>query len=140
MKIHFVIGPTNSGKTTFRKAKFPELECADILDFQQETLPFGITKEKYQRLILRTYAKHRKLVLEIAKEGKDFVIEHTLLKAQRRVYYINKLKQHDLICWHTTNMGIYGDIAKGVYEIPTLSEGFSEIHAIPDKEGKLTEG
>jgi len=130
MNIYFVIGPTQSGKTTFRKHKFPELPFVDLWDHQSD-----LVGEFTVKMILNSYAKCRRAAIALARTGQDFVLEHTLLRAIRRVYYIKKLAAYGrLICYYTTNGGVYGDDALQVYELPLTSEGFAEVHPIPAKQ------
>lgn len=122
-KIHFVIGPAGSGKSTYIAKDFKGYICLDIWHYQKHlTLGSGTTA------ILRSYATHRRDCINIANAIKgDFVIEHTLLRPERRKYYIDKLKKFgSLICHYTTDTGWFSE-AELVYKHPTLEEGFNEL-------------
>ena len=125
MTIHFIIGPPGSGKTTFRKKRFPTLPHADVWDYQADCDSL--------RGVWKSYVYHRRECIRMAGLGCDFVIEHTLMKAKRRVYYINKLAQHDLVCWYTTWDGYYVN-AMASFELPQVEEGFAEVWPISERE------
>ena len=127
MTIHFVIGPAGSGKTTYRVREFPQLWAVDIHRHQ-----WWLGNDSPSRDVRLSYSTHRRAVMRHALIGWDFVIEHTMLRAQRRAYYINKLRANRLVCHYTTWPGCCPDDVMDVYELPTIAEGFDELVEIPN--------
>lgn len=125
MNIYFVIGCQQAGKSTFRKKELSHLPCFDIWDYQEDTVT--------TRDVWRSYARHRRDCINEAKKGEDFVIEHTMFKAKRRAYYINRLKEHHLICYHILGEGCYGSPALDSFEPPTIQEGFVKIIEVKEQ-------
>jgi len=126
-----IIGPAQSGKSTFIGHTFTEEECFDVWGYQEECVT--------HKDVLRSYVKHRRDIIswlnEYAGSPRDLVIEHTLLRAQRRAYYINRIKKHastaKIWCWYTTNPGACGSGVMEMYEYPDGSEGFDRACPIP---------
>jgi predicted kinase len=133
MTIHFIVGPAGSGKSTYRRNTFPDLPYCDIWDYQADCEPT-------QHNIIRSYVRHRRDCIIMAERGAEMVIEHTMLRAQRRAYYINKLRQHRLVAHYTTNPGGCPEYVMDVYEIPYLDEGFNELVAIKWEDEKCGNG
>ena len=130
-KIHFVLGPSGCGKTVFIK-QHPVLSALpryDILSYQ--TL---LNSSWTARSILESYVVHRRAWLNFIESHPtaDVVVEHTLLRAVRRAYYLDKVKDlgYHVVCWCPTRPEGALDPAWDVFERPTHEEGFNEIKEI----------
>lgn len=124
--IHLVVGPPASGKSTYIAKAFKGHVCVDIWLYQENCRTMRDTWESYVR--------HRRDCINIAKVyQRDFVVEHTMLRACRRAYYIAKLRPYGrLVCHYTQNAGLHGDAVLAVFEQPTTDEGFDEVVPIAD--------
>ena len=80
--VAFVIGPPSSGKLTFAKRHLPEYHVVDLHDIQQHGVS---TWESYE------IAQDR--LIEALQAGDKVVLRHTLLKAPRRLMYVDAVKQ-----------------------------------------------
>ena len=143
MQIIFVMGPACSGKSTYIKNNYPNFEVVDLYDFQENCVDIESCWQSY-------YDCRDKLV-EIIKSGKDVVLEHTLLRAKRRVFYIDAVREItdepidivlikpdiDTLRERTKERKcFYGDQqlldALSVLEVPTIQEGFNSVTIIND--------
>lgn len=137
------MGPSCAGKSTYIKEHFPNIEVVDILDFQANL------RVATEETVLKTYEEHLNKVKELLSQGKDVVIEHTLLKAKRRLWYIQQIREVysgdiDIICikpsedllafrsqlrhiaqWYTLFM-------LDELELPTFEEGYKNITIIEE--------
>ena len=99
--------------------------------------------------IMQSYIDCKDALISTIKEGKDVVLEHTLLKAKRRPMYIDAIRE---ITDEPINIYVVMpdsdtylefsqkrkcemskemiDIMYDTLEIPTLDEGFSNIYII----------
>lgn len=144
--IIFVIGPCCAGKSTFIKNNYKNSNVIDLYDFQKNINILNIDD------IWNTYIKCkdelRKLILSKDRTP-NIILEHTLLKAERRKFYIDEIKKitkEPIIVYsifpkdeeykkRLIQRGFYDwkqqiKINKEIYEKPVSSEGFSEIHII----------
>ena len=163
--VTFVIGATASGKTTFIKDHFSNLNDTVILnvyDYQQAVyaeagyskhIPLG---EEFKCL----HKANENLLTDIIKwlqDGKNVVVEQTLYKAKRRIGYIDTIRDaienvtidiyvmspSDSI-WESfikkrkleSICGWLKNVAKGI-EFPNPSEGFDKIYDVVDGECRL---
>jgi len=136
MKIVFVIGPACSGKSTYIKNNYHDYNVIDLYDFQ---------KGHQYATILDSYEKCKEALIESIKEGKDTVMEHTLLREIRRKPYIDAIREItdapiDIIVMKPSHEefdkrcrlrgfdGATDDF--DILEIPTINEGYNEIKII----------
>ena len=143
MSIIIVAGPACAGKSTFIKENFPDREVVDLFDFQEN---LGLITV---RTVLDSYAHCKDALIEKIKEGKPVVLEHTLLKAIRRKYYIDAIREVTNepieIYYLLPDREIYREQLKLrelpcdddfidssylVAEIPTEDEGFDKVTII----------
>lgn len=150
--IIFVFGLPCSGKSTFIKENFPDFKHIAIDHFQKD-LPYGCTQEERQEQMLAEYEECKQALIEAIKENDNVVLEHTLLKAMRRVPYIEAVRS-------ATDQGISAYVfnpsietlmrmrkkddieayreqinnEKSVLEIPKDKDGFAEVHIITEAE------
>ena len=143
MSIIIVAGPSCAGKSTFIKENFPDREIVDLFDFQKN-IPF-LNFEG----VVKSYEQCKDALIQKIKEGKPVVFEHTLLKAIRRKYYIDAIKEITdepiEIYFLLPDREVYreqlkmrkqpydDDFIDGSYlvaEIPTENEGFSKVTVI----------
>ena len=138
-----VMGPSCAGKSTYIKEHFPNTEVVDILDFQANLIV--ATEET----VLKTYEEHLNKVKELLSQGKDVVIEHTLLKAKRRLWYIQQIREvysgdidiicikpsEDLLAFRSQLRHIaqwYTLLMLDELELPTFEEGYKNITIIEE--------
>lgn len=141
MAIKIVMGPACAGKSTFIKETFPQATVIDLFNFQKDFMSINE--------IMQSYIDCKDALISTIKEGKDVVLEHTLLKAKRRPMYIDAIREitdepiniyvvmpdsdtylefsQKRKCEMTKEMI---DIMYDTLEIPTLDEGFSNIYII----------
>ena len=149
MSVIIVMGPPASGKSTFIKENFKDKEVIDLFDFQEHILP---TYES----IWQSYVDCAECLKEKIKEGKDIVLEHTLLKRKRREWYISQIREvtdDDIIiccilptideyCRRCKNRKqlITKSTAKSMLdelEIPTKDEGYKSVYIINAQKEKI---
>lgn len=142
VKIIFVMGPSCGGKSTFIKNNFPEYKKLDLYDYEEKN-GFSIPA------IIQSYDEIKEDLIDAIKNNEDIVMEHTLLKAIRREVYIDAIKE-------VTDSPIIGyfilpsdeeiesnakkrkvrlyegelDNIRNILDIPTVDEGFAEVHII----------
>lgn len=143
MSIIIVAGPTCAGKSTFIKENFADREIVDLFDFQ-ENIPF-LNFES----VVKSYEQCKDALIQKIKEGKLVVLEHTLLKAIRRKYYIDAIKEITdepiEIYFLLPDREVYRqqleerkqptnddfiDSSYSILEIPTENEGYSKVTVI----------
>ena len=74
-----------SGKSTYIKSNFPDIETVDLYDYQENINTIEDVWKSYE-------AVKDELIKKLQTE--DFVIcEHTLLKLERREYYLHALQE-----------------------------------------------
>lgn len=147
--IYFIIGPACAGKSTFIKQNFDMINTItiDVYDFQKE-YPFLTTTTVWE-----SYVKCKDALITAItnpnRNGKDIVLEHTLLKRIRREYYIaaiREITQEDITVYcikpdkktmiehhkKRKNFAVTNDIdiAFKVLELPQKDEGFCEVHIL----------
>ena len=147
MKVIFVIGMANAGKSTYIKEHLSEFHKVDLYDYQENIKTFAD--------IWKSYEDVKDEVIEQLKTHDTVVFEHTLLKAERRAYYIEAFKEaypdvelEVILCHPDLNTfkrnarnrhgvplndtrleNIYED-ALSILEKPTESEGFTKVTEI----------
>jgi len=92
MRIIFVIGPTNAGKSTFIKEHFPGAKIIDMLNYQASVWPYD-GKNTIEVALERYVQAKDALQLAIKNGYETIVLEHTLLKKARRTMYIDAVKE-----------------------------------------------
>lgn len=146
MKISIVMGISGSGKSTYIKEYLSDRKVVDLYSFQEPYINKGYLGIEE---IKQSYIDAKNTLIEYIKQGEDVVLEHTLLKAIRRVPYIEAIKEItdepiEIILinpsleilrerWKKREMywnddEILSNLA--VLEIPTLEEGFSKVTII----------
>lgn len=143
MSIIIVAGPTCAGKSTFIKENFADREIVDLFDFQENIVFFSTDS------IMRSYEECRDALIQKIKEGKQVVLEHTLLKAIRRKFYIDAIREITNepieIYFLIPEREIYReqlrkrkqptdddfiDSSYSILEIPTKEEGYDKVTVI----------
>lgn len=151
--IYFICGQACAGKSHYIKTHFKKENTIliDLYDFQKKYnfLSFKEISQSYEdcknQLINAIQDKER--------NGKDIVLEHTLLKAIRRKFYIDEirkitdeqiiiyflkpnneilLKRNQLRGFKKGEALFNIENSNSVMETPTLSEGFSEVHIMTE--------
>ena len=148
MSITFVMGPMGVGKSTYIKenilSKNKDVVVIDLYDYQQNKI-LDIDG------IWQSYLDCLEDVIKAINDNKDVVMEHTLLKAIRREFYIEKIREVTnepievilikpplkVIRERWKKRDIYFDdffirANLDTLEIPTLEEGFSKVTIIED--------
>lgn len=142
MKIIFVMGPSCAGKSTFIKQNFPDMKVLDLFEYE-ERIGFSIPaiKEAYKQI--------EKDLVDCVKNNEDVIMEHTLLKAIRREVYIKAIKEvsdspiigyfllpsDDELRANAKKRRVKMSDSelknvREILDIPSVEEGFSEIHII----------
>lgn len=142
MKIIFVMGPSCAGKSTFIKKNFPDMKVLDLFEYE-ERIGFSIPaiKEAYKQI--------EKDLVDCVKNNEDIIMEHTLLKAIRREVYIKAIKEvsdspiigyfllpsDDEIKANAKKRRVKMSDSelknvREILDIPSIEEGFSEIHIV----------
>ena len=87
--INFVIGPACSGKSTFIKNTFHDALVIDLWDYQKGYKYFTVEN------ILESYEDAKDILIEAIKERghHQIVLEHTMLKKERRAEYIKAIRE-----------------------------------------------
>lgn len=143
-KVIFVMGIPCSGKSTYIKNNFPDATAIDLYDYQANIQTIEDVWKSYE-------AVKDEIIKRL--ESEDLVIcEHTLLKAERREYYLHALKEAypginceiilcrtDIDTYKRNHVARHGEPATDdfiknryngfleVLEEPTESEGFSKV-------------
>lgn len=149
MSVIIVMGPPASGKSTFIKENFKNKEVIDLFAFQEHILP---TYES----VWQSYVDCAECLKEKIKEGKDVVLEHTLLKKKRREWYISQIREvtdDDIIIYcilpfvdeyyqrcKKRKQTITKSTAKSMLdelEIPTKDEGYKSVYIINAQKEKI---
>lgn len=85
--VTFVCGIPASGKSTYIRKNFPNTNILDILDFQKKQPVICVAT------VLQAQEEGMYALLEATKKG-DVVMEHTLLRKQRRLDQIEFLRNN----------------------------------------------
>lgn len=144
MSVVIVAGPMCAGKSTFIKEHFPDHTVVDLYDFQD-----GIINTYAD--VMRSYEECRDELVKAIQRGNDVVLEHTLLKQQRRPMYIDAIRSvtdEDIEMYfilpsidehvkYAQKRNISADKqyiegVRSVIELPTIDEGYSAVHLIVD--------
>lgn len=139
MEVVIVMGAPCSGKSTFIKEYFLERTVIDLLDFEKNryTIPE----------ILKAYEECRDALVQAIKDGKQVVLEHTLLRQIRRSMYVDAIREvtdapihiyvmlpsEDKVKTYCKKERISVDLYYdnlGLLELPTKEEGFDKIYEI----------
>ena len=138
--ITIVMGPPCAGKSTFIKKNFPDAKVIDLFDYQKDCFTEADVWHSYEVCA----AKLQKAI----KENKEVVLEHTLLKAIRRKYYVDKIREVtdeniNIVCLIPSAKVLkerckkrktsYNSMNLEILEKPKKKEGFSEITIITIK-------
>ena len=163
--VTFVIGATATGKTTFIKDHFSNLndtEMLNVYDYQQAVyaeagyskhIPLG---EEF-KCLYKANENLLAVIIQCLQEGKNVVVEQTLYKSKRRIAYIDAIRDaiknvtiqvyvmspSDSV-WESfikerkleSICGWLKNVAKGI-EFPNPSEGFNKIYEVVDGEVRL---
>lgn len=145
MSVIIVAGPTCAGKSTFIKDHFPDHTVVDLFDFQKDF--------KYVTVegVMQSYEECKNALQAALRQGKNVVLEHTLLKQMRRPMYIDAIREctnepiemyflvpsDEQLIKQMRERSYASDIKtarsmKEVIELPTLSEGYAVVHIISD--------
>ncbi len=138
-EVVIVMGAPCSGKSTFIKDYFLERTVIDLLDFEKNryTIPE----------ILKAYEECRDALVQAIKDGKQVVLEHTLLRQIRRSMYVDAIREvtdapihiyvmlpsEDKVKAYCKKERISVDLYYdnlGLLELPTKEEGFDKIYEI----------
>lgn len=141
MRIIFVMGIAGSGKSTYIKENFTDFTVVDLYDFQQNCYTI--------QDCWKSYMDAKDALIEAIKKGENVILEHTLLKAERRKIYVDAVREitnvpieiilinpefNVLVERHKKrNIYLSDDYIKSnldVLEIPTKEEGFETISII----------
>lgn len=145
MRIVFVIGPSCAGKSTYIKNHFDNYEVVDLYDFQRDFKVITLDT------ILQSYEQCKSALINCIKQEKDVVLEHTLLRAERRKPYIDAVKDlgdynidvivikpdKETLKERKKSRKCHTDTSDlELLEMPTFEEGFDNILIIdsPEKE------
>lgn len=150
MSVVIVAGPTCAGKSTFIKQNFPDRTVIDIYDFQQNKSLIN------PETIIQSYEECKIALQNALREGKQVVLEHTLLCQKRRPMYINAIREvtdEDIEIYFVIpsisehmrrtrqrNIKLTVDYVRYMHEIaelPTTDEGYSQVHIIRDTAATL---
>lgn len=138
-----VMGPTCAGKSTYIKEHFPDTDVVDLMSFQKHIRI--ITPET----VWESYVACANKLKELLAQNKDVILEHTLLKAARREWYIKQIREVysgdiDIICLLPSKKLLYQrsklkDVdpiwsipSLDIIEIPTAKEGYKNITIIKE--------
>ncbi|MNV71758.1 hypothetical protein D3C71_1647960 [compost metagenome] len=134
------MGMSGSGKTSFIKKHFKDEFVLDLLDFQKRIWPDNVSPTT--ELVLQSYEELKSEMLNQLNNHDVIIVEHTLLKVQRREPYLSVLKDKNVKI-----TGYFLDItekafnerhghtfmyhgAKEIQELPTMEESFDELFVI----------
>lgn len=82
--ICFVIGMPGVGKSTYIKENFKNEIIMDVFEYQGK---YGVVEGYY-----RMMDDLKNIIVSPERENKDIVVEHTLLRKQRRKEYIDAIR------------------------------------------------
>ena len=143
-KVIFVMGIPCSGKSTYIQNNFPDATAIDLYDHQASIQTIEDVWKSYESV--------KDEIIKRLKNEDVVICEHTLLKAERREYYLHALKetypeiafeiilcQPDIDTYKRNYVARHGkpvtdDFIKNRYngflevlEEPTEAEGFSKV-------------
>lgn len=147
MKVLFVMGIANAGKSTYIKNHLSDFPKVDLYKYQENIKTIDD--------IWKSYEDVKDEVIKQLKTNDTVVCEHTLLKAERRAYYIEAFKEAypdielEIILCHP-NLEAYKRNARrrhavelndeylenryeenvSVLEKPTKAEGFTKVKEV----------
>lgn len=161
LKVSFVIGSTASGKSTFIKQNFTDknVEFLNVYDFQMKAFEEAGFQNKIPlreeiRCLFNANNNLLEAIVEKLQQGKNLVVEHTLLKSKRRITYIEairkavgnveiefyvmqpseeiyreRLEKRDLLKKYSFQF--YKNMALDL-EFPNVAEGFDRVYEVLD--------
>ena len=137
-----VMGPSCAGKSTYIKEHFPNEKVIDVFDFQDYRFATPET-------VWQSYEDCAKALQDALKENENVVLEHTLLKAIRREWYIQKVREVSdcdikVICIFPSlkmlqsrsrkrkciSTADYCQAMLDTLELPQKEEGYSEVEIV----------
>lgn len=141
--IKIVMGMPFAGKSFFIRNAFPSIKKIDLYDYQEKCFT---TEDVWE-----SYVKVKDEIINCINNKEDFVVEHTLLRAERRKYYIEEIRKItnepiEIYCI-TCDLNTYLEHGKmrgakpsehmynlnmDTLEIPTKEEGFEKVHVISE--------
>ena len=159
LKTVFVMGPPCSGKRTFIKHRFPEHFVVDLHEFQDGTIARASTWQSYllcKDALVEALGSHEKVVLKhtlmkakrrpmyieavrsVLGDGAPIACWHSFPTIDEYSVY----DRLDFERWSKTHTSSPFDgpaseseLARRLreFEVPTIEEGFSEVHRIQDE-------
>jgi len=146
----FVLGIAGSGKSTFIEENYKNWNVVNVKDEQDKYVFLDYDN------IMQSYIDTRDKLIKVIKNGENVVLEHTLLRAERRemyisavkalgvpieVFYLNKSLETLLANNEKRNTldKNYTESSLKYQEIPTLSEGFSKITILDDSQNSIVQ-
>lgn len=142
-EVVFVIGIPCAGKSTYIKKHYPDYKKVDLYDYQKQAMSVVD--------ILKSYEDCKQNLIESIKTCDKVVMEHTLLRKERRIPYIEAVREtaevhltcvlvnpsvdrilenEELRGLHKSREGILDNLK--LLEIPEDGDGFDEIVIIND--------
>lgn len=142
----FVMGPSCAGKTFYIDSELPDYFKVDLLDFQNQ---YAI---KNYETIKQSYEDCKNGLKKALQEHNKVVLEHTLLRAERRKPYIDIVYETigvypEIICLipreetyirnfkerhKVTNINSAGELnmSLAILECPSIEEGFTSVTTV----------
>lgn len=142
-EVVFVIGIPCAGKSTYIKKHYSDYKKVDLYDYQKQAMSVVD--------ILKSYEDCKQNLIESIKTCDKVVMEHTLLRKERRIPYIEAVREtaevhltcvlvnpsvdrilenEELRGLHKSREGILDNLK--LLEIPEDGDGFDEIVNIND--------
>lgn len=165
-KLVIVIGATATGKSSFIKQNFADKDAKflNAYDFQKRAFE-ELSVRNHITLKEQVYCLHKAnemLLNEIIynlKKGRNLIVEHTLLKAKRRLAYIESIKKEveniQIVCYvmspsietynqYLDKRGLLKNNSFESYkkmvedlEFPNVVEGFDKVYEVTDNKIQL---
>ena len=163
-KMAFVMGSTATGKTHFIENYLSNDNSVilNVYDYQLKAYDeagFGnsIPNGAWVRCLLKANDMHLRDIIEELSKGHDVIAEQTFLKAKRRIYYLDKIRNAldvrvEIYVMHPSDeqwasnikkrelgatLQAYKEQTERELEFPNPSEGFDAIYEVIDNDVKL---
>ena len=98
--VSFVIGANATGKSYFIQKHFSDkdIEYLNIYDYQESAykdagIDCRFHSSKYQNCLYDANLTLLTDIIEFLQKGRSVVVEHTLFKAKRRIFYIDAIRK-----------------------------------------------